>query len=130
MLWKLPVTGSATYTDNLYGSILAQSLNSGTPVYQTTLSPDVAFTAAKRGYGVYGGEKVFVTGYLSYQQLDILGQSYGLTQFGGSANYNFGKRFKGLTVTLGVNDGATEKATPGPSRSRTWATTAILAPGV
>src|SRR5208337_1625287 len=31
-------------------------------------------------------------------------QSYGATQFGGTANVSFGDRFKGLTATVGMND--------------------------
>ena len=46
---------------------------------------------------------VFVNGYISRQEEYVAGTSYGLTQIGGNINANFGKRFKGLTVTVGMN---------------------------
>jgi hypothetical protein len=87
---------------------LEQTLSSGAPAYQTTLSPESRSLLIDVSSSYVLLRKVFVTGFVNRQEQSILGQSYGLTQYGVNANYNFGKRFKGLTVTLGVIDSANE----------------------
>jgi len=108
-----PINSTVTYTDNLFGSVLQQQLSNGTPVYQTTLSPESRSLLITANTSYVLARRIFITGYVSHQDQFIFGQSYGVTQFGANANYHFGRRFKGLTVTLGVNDAANKEGNLG-----------------
>lgn len=101
-----PISGSAEYSDNLYGSVLEQQLASGTPVFQTTISPESRSLLVDVSSSYRLLHTVFITGFISEQEQSIYGQTYGVTQYGANANYNFGRRLKGLTITLGINDSA------------------------
>jgi hypothetical protein len=113
--WKLPVNATATYTDNVYGSFEQQILNNGGPLLFTSLSPEsrALLVNVSTGYRVL--PHVFVTGYVNRQELWLGDQAFGLTQFGANVNANFGNRFKGLTVTVGMNDSANRAGNLGAS---------------
>ena len=106
MLGIFPVSANLNYTDNLYGSVLEQQISSGSPVYQTTLGTEsrALLVDASTSYRLL--HQIFITAYVSQQEQYLYGQSYGVTQYGVNANYNFSRRLKGLTVTLGMNDAA------------------------
>jgi len=112
-LGLFPVSASANYTSNLYGSVVLQSINNGTPVYENTLSPESRslLITANTSYILF--HKIFLTGFVTRQDQSIAGQSYGVTQSGIMANYNFGKRFHGLTISLGMNDAADKEGNLG-----------------
>ncbi len=104
---KAPVAVTTTYTDNVTGSIEQQLvtsgqvplINLGTPIVR---SLDIE---ASTFVSVY---KFLVGGYVGRTQQFIDGQSYGVTRVGGTINYNFMHRLKGLTFYGGLFDNATE----------------------
>ena len=105
-LWRLPITTTATYTDNVYGSLEQQILASGGTLLFSSLTPESRALVVNAGTGYAIAPHVYVNGYVNRQELWMGGQSFGLTQFGANIGANFGKFFKGLSVTVGMNDGA------------------------
>jgi hypothetical protein len=102
---KVPITVSASYTDDLFGSAQQFLTDQGQPFLETTISPkssqfDVNATSQYNfhHFGVYG--------YINHVRQSFGGSSYDLTQFGGTVNYDFGKFIHGLIVTAGVTNTA------------------------
>lgn len=112
-VWKLPVTATATYTDNVYGSFEQQILNGGGTLLFTNLSPESRALLVNVSSGHRVLPHVFVTAYFNRQELWVGDTSYGVSQFGANVNANFGDRFKGLTVTVGMNDSANKEGNVG-----------------
>ncbi len=111
--WRLPISATATYSDNLYGSFEQQVLSSGGTLEFNNLSPESRSLLMNVGTGYRVLPHVFVNGYVNRQELWLGDSSFGLTQFGVNANANFGKIFKGLTVTVGMNDNANKAGNTG-----------------
>jgi hypothetical protein len=103
-----PISASVSYTDNLYGSIEEQLLSNGGSVLQTTISQTSRALLVNVSTSHMVFNRVFVTAFLNRQEEMIAGNSYGLTQYGANAAYNFARRLKGLTITLGVTDSASQ----------------------
>ena len=114
-LWKIPLSGSIAYTDNLYGSLEEQLLANGQSGVQSTISPETRSLILSLSSSHSILPHVFATGFISRQEQYIGGTSFGLTQFGGNISGNFGERFKGLTATLGVVDSAAQYGNQGAS---------------
>lgn len=116
-VWQLPVSLSASYSDNVYASIEQQytSSNGGAGVAFTSESPKTSTlnVTASTSYSLF--RKIFVTGFVLRQQEWEGDSSYGLTQYGVNAAYNFGKRVRGLTVMVGVVDTANQVGNSGAS---------------
>ena len=112
-LWRLPISADAEYTDNLYGSIEELSLGNGVVLPLNTTSPESRslLVNVSTSYRVLRG--LFVTGFVSRQEQQIAGATYGLTLFGANASYNFDRRFRGLSVTLGMRDAASQEGNTG-----------------
>jgi hypothetical protein len=108
-----PVTITANYTDNLYGSTILQSVTNGTSVYESTITPESRSLLISANTSYILLRKIFLTGYIDHQDQYLDGQSYGVTQYGLSAHYNFAKRWDGLSVTVGVNDQANKSGNLG-----------------
>lgn len=105
--FKVPVTVSLSYTDDLFGSEQQFLNNQGIPFLQTTLSPksnqfDVNVTSQ------YNFHHFGLTGYINHVQQSVAGTSYDLTQYGGTVNYDFSKFIRGLIVSAGVVNTATK----------------------
>ncbi len=112
-VWRIPLNVSVSYNDNVYGSTLQQLDNSGQVV-------DLAFKGPKIGelntslFSSYTlPQRIFVTGFVSHQEEFIAGQSAGATAFGGNVSYGFGKFLKGLTLTIGMHDAASQVGNTG-----------------
>jgi len=112
-LWKLPINATAAYTDNVYGSLEQQILSNGGTLLLTNLSPESRELIVNVSSGYRVLPHVFVTGFVNRQELWLGGTNYGLTQFGANVSANFGNRFKGLTVTVGMNDSANQQGNLG-----------------
>jgi hypothetical protein len=112
-VWRLPVTATAAYTDNLYGSFEQQVLSSGGTLEFNSLSPESRSLLMNVSTGYRVLPHVFVNGYVNRQELWLGGTAYGLTQLGANVNMNLGKFFKGLTVTVGMNDTANKQGNAG-----------------
>lgn len=112
-LWRLPVTATASYSDNLYGSFEEQILNNGGTLLFNNLSPTSRSLLVNVSTGYRVLPHVFVNGYVNRQELWLGDTAYGLTQLGINANANFGKRLKGLTVMVGMNDSANKQGNIG-----------------
>jgi hypothetical protein len=109
VLGPLPVTTSLDYTDNLYGSFEQSLLSNGQPLISTFLTPvSRSFNLnVSTSYTLFN--QVRVSGFVARQEQYITGQSFGVTQYGMNANYNFARHLlKGLTVTAGVVDSASK----------------------
>jgi len=118
-IWKIPLTGNIAYTDNVEGSFIMQQINNGQPVLESTLSPESRALTMSLSSSQQVLPHVFVTGFVSRQNLYLAGTSYGLTQFGANVTGNFGERFKGLTVTVGAVDSANQLGNEGGSLTAT-----------
>jgi len=114
-LWKIPLSGSISYTDNLEGSFEQQQLSAGGPVVQSSLSPESRQLTMSLSSSDQILPHIFVTGFVSRQEIYIAGASGGITQLGANVSGNFGERFKGLTLTLGFIDSATKEGNVGGS---------------
>ena len=112
-IWRLPISATVNYTDNLYGSLQQQFLTNGGTLLIPNISPEShqLLVNVSTSYRVMA--HVFLTGFVSRQEESIAGQSYGYTQFGGNANFNFGKRLKGLSVSIGMNDSVNQEGNQG-----------------
>lgn len=113
LVGRFPISSTVAYTDNLFGSVLQQSVNNGTPVYQTTLSPESRSLVATVSSSYVLLNRIFITGFVSRQDQYVFGQNFGVTLVGVNAAYHFGRRLKGLTVTLGMNDAANRAGNEG-----------------
>ena len=107
-VWRLPLSGSVDYNDNVYGEILQELNSSGQMVPITTNEPTVRSLLMNVSTSYSFPHSIFATVFGSRQEEWILGTSFSATQFGATVNYHFGRRFKGLTFTVGANDGASQ----------------------
>lgn len=112
-LWRFPISASVTYTDNLYGSLEEQLLSSGGTQVETSLTPVSRSLLVNVGTSYAILPQVVASGYVTRQEEVLAGTSYGLTQFGGNIHFGMGKRLKGLTVTVGANDTASQVGNQG-----------------
>ncbi len=112
-LWKLPIVATAAYTDNLYGSFEESILNNGGTLMSNSLSPESRSLLLNVSSSYLIMPHLAVNGYVSRQEMYLAGQSYGLTQLGASLNFYLGRRLKGLTVTVGMNDSADKQGNQG-----------------
>ncbi len=112
-VWRLPVTATASYTDNVYGAFEEQVLSQGGTLLFTDLSPTSRslLVNVSTGYAIL--PHTYVNGYVNRQELWLGGSAYGLTQVGANIAANLGKFFKGLTVTVGMNDNANKQGNVG-----------------
>jgi hypothetical protein len=114
-LWKVPLSASVAYTDNLEGNFEEQLLSDGVMQMQTNLSPVSHSLLMSLSSSDRILPHMFVTGFVSRQEEYIAGTSAGLTQFGANVSGNFGERLKGLTATVGVIDSANQEGNEGAS---------------
>ena len=112
-LWRFPITATAAYTDNLQGGFEELLLSNGGTEMQTNLSPESRSLLLNVSTAYHVMPDVTVNGYLSRQEMYLLGQSYGMTQVGANVNFSLGRRFKGLTATIGANDSADQQGNTG-----------------
>jgi hypothetical protein len=112
-LWKLPVSGGVSYSDNLYGSVEEQLLANGDTLLQTSSLPTSRSLSMSAGTSYTLFRRIFVTAFINRQNQYQSGQSYGVTQYGANAAYNFGRRIKGLTLSAGVTDAASKSGNGG-----------------
>ena len=106
---KLPVTLTANYTDNLFGSFEQQLISSGQVPVASIVTPESHQLSleASTFYNVLSN--LVVGGFVDHIQEYFAGQNIGLTQFGLNVNYNFNRMLKGLTLNAGVVDNATQQ---------------------
>jgi hypothetical protein len=102
---RLPVNFSFSYSDNLYADLEESIVASGgTPVPLLISSKSQSYSySGSTSYTLY---RVNLNAGANYQEQVIQGQAYSATQFNANANYNFGRRFKGLAITAGLVDTA------------------------
>jgi hypothetical protein len=104
---KVPVTITANYTDDVFGSIQQYLLSTGTYVPLSSLTPkssQLALSATSQ----YVWHAVNFTGYLNHVEQTIGDANFLTTQGGGTVGYNFGRFVKGLYVSAGVVDTSNE----------------------
>ena len=114
-VWKLPLSATVAYTDNLYGSLEEQLLSNGQTYVQASISPESRSLVMNLSTSHTILPHVFATAFVSRQEEYLGGTSFGLTQFGANVSGNFGERFKGLTATVGVVDSANQEGNEGAS---------------
>jgi len=98
---KVPVTITANYTDDLFGSLEQQLVSQGQPLLLTDLTPkssQLSVTASSN----YSFHHFDFSGYVSHTGQSFGNNSYGITQFGGNVAYNFARILHGLTIVVGV----------------------------
>ena len=104
---KVPVTITANYTDDVFGSIQQYLLNTGTYVPLSSLTPkssQLALSASSQ----YVWHAATLSGYVNHIEQSIGDNTYSTTQGGGTVGYNFARFIKGLFVSAGVVDTANE----------------------
>ena len=105
---RLPVTVTANYTDNIFGSFEQGLINNGqAPVPGLTIPTSRSLTLGATTFFTVLPRMV-VSAFANHTEQYFNGQSYGLTQFGANVSYNFLRRIKGLTFTAGLVDSATQ----------------------
>ena len=112
-VWRLPITTTVDYNDNVYASLLQQLNGSGQTVLVTDNSPTTRILLTTVGTSYRFPYAIFVSGFVTRQEEYQLGQSFGATQVGGNVTYNFGRWFKGLSVMVGANDSASQNGNQG-----------------
>lgn len=105
---RLPVSLSANYTDNVFGSLETQLISSGQvgPVNFTSPESHLLTVEASTIYSVT--HSLGIGGYVEHFQEYYGGLNIGVTQFGGNVNYAFGRSLKGLNIGIGAVDSATQ----------------------
>ena len=106
---RLPVNLSANYTDNVFGSLETQLISSGQVGLVNFTSPESHLLTLEASTMYNVTHQLGVGGYVERAQEYYGGLNIGVTRFGGNVNYNFGKRLKGLTISVGAVDSATEQ---------------------
>jgi len=102
-----------SYNDSLLGSIPEPVLNTGTPLNLVSLG---SFHSVLVGTDVYYMPVANLALHFDVDHVyeTFLGQTYSVTQFGGSANYNFERSLlKGLSFSLGMVDTAQQATNTG-----------------
>jgi hypothetical protein len=112
-VWRLPLSGSISYNDNVYQSVLQQLNASGQLVYLSENTPKVGELNMNLFTSYTLPHQVFVTGYISRQESFVAGQSVSSNAYGGTVGTGFGRFLKGLTVTVGMHDTATQVGNSG-----------------
>jgi len=112
-IWRLPLSGTVSYNDNVYGSVLQQLNSSGQLVDVAFNSPKISELNMNLFSSYTLPHRIFVTGYVDHQEEFIAGQSVSATSFGGNVSYGLGKFMKGLTVTVGMHDTASQVGNAG-----------------
>lgn len=103
-VWRIPLAGSISYNDNVYGSVLQQLNASGQLVDQSYSGPKIAELNMSLYSSYVLPHRIFLTGYATREEEFVMGQSASALAFGGNVSYAFGKFIKGLTVTVGMHD--------------------------
>lgn len=112
-VWRLPLSATLSYDDNVYGTALQELNASGQLVDQSFNGPKIAELNTNLSTSYTLPYRIFVTAYVSHQEEFIGANSVGATAFGGNASYGFGKFMKGLTITLGMHDAASQVGNTG-----------------
>lgn len=104
---KVPVTITANYTDDVFGSIQQYLQSTGIYVPLSSLTPkssQLALSASSQ-YVWHGAN---FSGYVNHIEQSIGNDTYLTTQGGGTVGYNLAHFINGLFVSAGVVDTATE----------------------
>jgi len=112
-VWRLPLSGSISYNDNVYQTALQQLNASGQLVYTSENAPKIGELNMNLFSSYSLPHQVFVTGFISHQEEFVGELSAGATAFGGTVGYGFGKFMKGLTITVGMHDNASQVGNTG-----------------
>jgi len=112
-VWRLPLSGTISYNDNVYGTALQQLNAAGQLVDVNFNGPKIGElnTSVSSSYTL--PYRVFLTAYATHQEEFVAGVSVGATSFGGNFSYGFGKFVKGLTLTVGMHDAASQVGNTG-----------------
>jgi len=106
---KLPVTLSTNYTDNVFGSFEEQLISSGQAPLTNILTPQYRSLSVEASTYYTILPRLTAGGYVERTQQYFGNESFGLTQLGVSVNYGFLRTLKGLTVSAGMVDSASEQ---------------------
>jgi hypothetical protein len=107
---KLPVTLSANYVSNIFGSFEQQLVANGqAPLSNNILSPESRSLSVMANTFYTVLPRLTLNGFVNHTEEYFAGQDFGLTQFGINANYNFLRRIKGLTFVAGMVDTADQQ---------------------
>ncbi len=112
-VWRLPLSGSISYNDNVYQSVLQQLNASGQLVYISEDTPKIGALNMNLFSSYTLPHQIFVTGYISHQEEFVTGESVSATAYGGTIGTGFGKFLKGLTLTVGMHDNASQVGNTG-----------------
>jgi len=112
-VWRLPLSGTIDYNDNVFQSVLQQLNSSGQLIYLTENTPKIGELNMNLFSSYSLPHQILVTGFISHQEEFVAGRSVGATAYGGTVGTGFGKFLKGLTVTVGMHDTATEVGNTG-----------------
>ncbi len=107
-LWHLPLSGTVSYNDNVWGSVLQQLNGSGQLTDISINGPKIGELNSSLSSSYTLPHHIFLTGFFSHQEEFVMGQSVGATAYGGNVSTGFGKYLKGLTVTVGMHDTASQ----------------------
>jgi hypothetical protein len=109
---KLSVGASGSYNDSLLGSIPEAALNGGADTVRNLGSFRSVLVEGDANYQLL--KNLSLRASVNRVDQEFLGQSYGATQFNGSANYNLEHSLlKGLSFNLGVFDTAAKEGNIG-----------------
>jgi len=106
---RLPVSLSANYTDNVFGSLETQLISSGQAGLVNLTSPESHLLTLEASTMYNVTSQLGIGGYVERAQEYYGGLNIGETRFGGNVNYSFGKRLKGLTISVGAVDTADQE---------------------
>ncbi len=118
-VWRLPISGSISYNDNVFQTVVQQLNAEGQLIYISQTSPKIGELNMSLFSSYSLPHQVFVTGFLSHQEEFVAGENVGSTGYGGTVGYGFGKFLKGLTVTVGMHDNATQVGNTGAGLTAT-----------
>ncbi len=106
---RAPVQVTATYTDNLLGSIEQQMVSNGQAPLAGLNSPESRSVSVEASTFVNILPRTLVGAYVSRTQQYFDGQNIGVTQLGVNVSYNFLHTLKGLMFYGGLVESATQQ---------------------
>jgi hypothetical protein len=110
---KVPVTITANYTDDVFGSVQQYLISQGNYVPLTNSTPKSSQLALNASSQFVLWHSVNFSGYVNHIEQNIGDFNYSTTQGGGTVGYAFTRILKGLFVNAGVVNTANQNGNQG-----------------
>jgi hypothetical protein len=112
-VWRFPISSTAVYMDNVEGSFEESLIANGGTAMETTISPETRELLLNASTSYQIMRHVTANGFVARTEMFTDGQTFGVTEFGANVNFNLGRRWRGFSATIGMNDAADKQGNTG-----------------